>query len=173
MAFTVTGLISILVTAGLIVGVPVVLGVVGLAEEWAHLAPLRWPILGVVYVAALTVIYRFGPCRAQARWRWLTPGAIFAALLSVVLSLVFSWFLQTFRADGILWPAGGDDGLPAVDLAERADHHHGRRAQRRDRAPDGDRHHHRRSPARSASGARSWPTASGRNAARRRPWPLR
>ncbi|MDP2117823.1 MAG: YihY/virulence factor BrkB family protein, partial [Brevundimonas sp.] len=96
MAFTVTGLISILVTAGLIVGVPLALGVVGLADEWAHLAPLRWPILGAVYVAALTVIYRFGPCRAQARWRWLTPGAIFAALLSVVLSLVFSWFLQNF-----------------------------------------------------------------------------
>jgi membrane protein len=96
MAFTVTGLISILVTAGLIVGVPVVLGVFGLAAEWAYLAPLRWPVLGVVYIAALTVIYRFGPCRASARWRWLTPGAIFAALLSVVLSLAFSWFLQTF-----------------------------------------------------------------------------
>jgi membrane protein len=96
MAFTITGLISILVTAGLIVGVPVVLGVFGLAAEWAYLAPLRWPILGAVYVAALTVIYRFGPCRSTARWRWLTPGAIFAALLSVGLSLVFSWFLQTF-----------------------------------------------------------------------------
>lgn len=96
MAFTVTGLISILVTAGLIVGVPVVMAVFGLAEEWAYLAPLRWPVLGVVYVAALTVIYRFGPCRSSARWRWLTPGAIFAALLSVVLSLAFSWFLQTF-----------------------------------------------------------------------------
>lgn len=96
MAFTVTGLISILVTAGLIVGVPLALGVVGLADEWAHLAPLRWPILGAVYVAALTLIYRFGPCRTKARWRWLTPGAIFAALLSVVLSLVFSWFLQNF-----------------------------------------------------------------------------
>ena len=96
MAFTITGLISILVTAGLIVGVPVVLGVFGLAAEWAYLAPLRWPILGAVYVAALTVIYRFGPCRSTARWRWLTPGAIFAALLSVGLSLAFSWFLQTF-----------------------------------------------------------------------------
>ncbi len=96
MAFTVTGLISILVTAGLIVGVPVVMGVFGLADEWAHLAPLRWPILGTVYVAALTVIYRFGPCRSRARWRWLTPGALFAALLSVILSLVFSWYLQTF-----------------------------------------------------------------------------
>jgi len=96
MVFTVTGLISILVTAGLIVGVPVVLGVFGLADEWAHLAPLRWPVLGAVYVAALTVIYRFGPCRARARWRWLTPGALFAAVLSLVLSLLFSWYLQTF-----------------------------------------------------------------------------
>ncbi len=96
MGFTVTGLISILVTAGLIVGVPIVLGVFGLADEWAYLAPLRWPLLGVVYVAALTVIYRFGPCRQKARWRWLTPGALFAALLSVVLSLAFSWYLQTF-----------------------------------------------------------------------------
>ena len=96
MAFTVTGLLSVLMTAGLIVGVPVVMGVFGLADEWAHLAPLRWPVLGTVYVAALTVIYRFGPCRARARWRWLTPGALFAALLSVILSLAFSWYLQTF-----------------------------------------------------------------------------
>ena len=96
MAFTVTGLISILVTAGLIVGVPVVLGVFGLADEWAYLAPLRWPVLLVVYVAALTTIYRFGPCRSRARWRWLTPGALFAALLSLALSLAFSWYLQTF-----------------------------------------------------------------------------
>ncbi len=96
MAFTVTGLAAVLLTAALIVGVPVVLGVFGLAAEWSHLAPLRWPILGAVYVAALTVIYRFGPCRARARWRWLTPGALFAALLSLTLSLVFSWYLQTF-----------------------------------------------------------------------------
>ena len=96
MAFTVTGLAAVLVTAALIVGVPVVLGVFGLAAEWSHLAPLRWPILGAVYVAALTVIYRFGPCRARARWRWLTPGALFAAMLSLTLSLVFSWYLQNF-----------------------------------------------------------------------------
>lgn len=96
MAFTVTGLAAVLLTAAMIVGVPVVLGVFGLAAEWSHLAPLRWPILGAVYVAALTVIYRFGPCRARARWRWLTPGALFAAVLSLTLSLAFSWYLQTF-----------------------------------------------------------------------------
>ena len=96
MAFTVSGFVAVLVTAALVVGVPIALGVFGLAEEWSHLSPLRWPVLLVVYMAALTVSYRIGPCRARARWRWLTPGAIFAALLSLLLSLGFSWYLQTF-----------------------------------------------------------------------------
>lgn len=96
MAFTVGGLASILLTAAVIVGVPLVLGVFGWAAEWSHLAPLRWPVLLLVYGAALTLIYRMGPCRARARWRWLTPGAIFAAVLSLTLSLIFSWYLQTF-----------------------------------------------------------------------------
>ncbi len=96
MGFTLSGLLAVLLAAGLVVGVPVVLGVFGLAENWAHLAPFRWPVLLAVYVAALTMIYAFGPCRARARWRWLTPGAIFAAVLSLALSLGFSWYLQNF-----------------------------------------------------------------------------
>ena len=96
MAFTVGGLASILLVAAMIVGVPLVLGVFGWAAEWSYLAPFRWPVLLLIYGAALTLIYRVGPCRQKARWRWLTPGAIFAALLSLTLSLLFSWYLQTF-----------------------------------------------------------------------------
>ena len=96
MAFTLTGLVAVLISAAMVVGVPVVLGVFGLADEWAHLAPLRWPLLFLVYAGALTVIYRYGPCRSRARWHWVTPGAIFAAVLSLTLSLMFSWYLQTF-----------------------------------------------------------------------------
>jgi membrane protein len=96
MAFTVSGLLAVLVGAGMVVGVPVVLDVLGLTDEWAYLTPFRWPLLLLIYMAALTVIYRVGPCRQRARWRWLTPGAIFAALLSLGLSLGFSWYLATF-----------------------------------------------------------------------------
>lgn len=96
MAFTVSGLAAILVAAAMVVGVPLVLGLFGLADEWAYLAPLRWPLLLLVYIASLTLVYRLGPCRARARWRWLTPGALFASLLSVALSLGFSWYLQSF-----------------------------------------------------------------------------
>ncbi|RZJ79352.1 MAG: YihY/virulence factor BrkB family protein, partial [Brevundimonas sp.] len=39
---------------------------------------------------------RFGPCRQRARWRWLTPGALFAGTLSVAVSFLFSWYLSTF-----------------------------------------------------------------------------
>ena len=96
MIFTVSGLAAVLLSAALVVGVPLVLSPLGLLEEWNHLAPLRWPMLLTIYVATLAVIYRVGPCRASARWRWLTPGALFAALLSLMLSFLFSWYLETF-----------------------------------------------------------------------------
>lgn len=96
MGFTVGGLMAVLVASGLVVGVPVVVKLFGLQEEWGLFAPVRWPILLVGYAAALTLIYRLAPCREKARWRWLTPGAIFAAVVSVTLSFVFSWYLNNF-----------------------------------------------------------------------------
>lgn len=96
LAFTLSGLAAVLLTSALVVGVPVVLAVFGLKEDWILFDRLRWPVLFVGYIAALTLIYRFGPCRQKARWRWLTPGAILAATLSVAVSFLFSWYLTTF-----------------------------------------------------------------------------
>lgn len=96
MGFTLSVLMAVLMSTALVVGVPVVLAVFGLEDEWAHLAPLRWPVLFFGYAFALMVIYRYGPCRARARWRWLIPGALTAATLSVTLSLLFSFFLTNF-----------------------------------------------------------------------------
>ena len=96
MVFTVLGLAGVLISAALVVAVPLVLGPLGLLDEWAHLEPLRWPLLLIVYAAGLTAIYRWGPCRRRARLRWLTPGAMAAAVLSLILSLGFSWYLTTF-----------------------------------------------------------------------------
>lgn len=96
MAFTVSALVAVLLSAALVIGVPLVLALFGLEDEWAHLAPLRWPLLLAGYIFALALIYRFGPCRAKARWRWLTPGAVLAASLSLLTSLLFSWFLANF-----------------------------------------------------------------------------
>jgi len=96
LGFTLGAILAVLLTSALVVGVPVVVRLFGLQEEWGLFAPLRWPLLFLGYVAALTLIYRFGPCRQRARWRWLTPGALFAAALSLTLSFLFSWYLSTF-----------------------------------------------------------------------------
>src|SRR5690606_28685960 len=91
MGFTVSALLAVLLSSALVVGVPVVLAVFGLQDEWAYLSPLRWPLLFVGYVGALALIYRLAPSRARARWRWLTPGAVFAAAMSLLVSFLFSW----------------------------------------------------------------------------------
>lgn len=39
----------------------------------------RWTVLYVGLVAALALLYRYGPDRTRARWRWVTPGSAVAA----------------------------------------------------------------------------------------------
>lgn len=96
MACTVSALLAVMLVSLLVVGVPVVIALFGLQEEWAFLSPLRWPILFVLYVGFLNLVYRIGPSRTSPRWRWLTPGATVAAILGLLVSLLFSWFLTNF-----------------------------------------------------------------------------
>ena len=67
------------------------------AEQQAGFLPLlRWPALFVVVMLGLAVLYRFGPSRRYAKWRWVSVGSVFAALMWIAVSLVFSWYLSKF-----------------------------------------------------------------------------
>lgn len=90
----VLGILSaVLVAAAL----PAVLAIFGEAQIWATLAAwLRWPALLLIGAGGITVLYRYGPCRTAAKWRWLTPGAIVATLLWVAGSAGFAWYVQNF-----------------------------------------------------------------------------
>jgi membrane protein len=57
---------------------------------------LRWPVLLGCVVLVLAVIYRFGPSRNEARWRWVTWGSALAAFLWLVASILFSWYAANF-----------------------------------------------------------------------------
>jgi membrane protein len=57
---------------------------------------LRWPAMLAVVVLGLAVMYRYGPCRADARWRWLSWGSVAAAILWLVVSMLFSWYASNF-----------------------------------------------------------------------------
>ena len=97
LAFTLGAIAFILLALAAIVVLPVVLDFVGLGSgiEWL-LALARWPILLVVVVAGLAVLYRYGPSRDKAEWKWVTPGGLVAAVLWLVVSMLFSWYVANF-----------------------------------------------------------------------------
>ncbi len=57
---------------------------------------LRWPLVALLFALALGVLYRFGPSREHARWKWVSWGAGVATLLWVVGSALFSWYVSNF-----------------------------------------------------------------------------
>jgi membrane protein len=97
LALTVGALAVLLVAIASVVIFPLALNWIGLgnAAEWA-VAILRWPALLLLVVLGLAVLYRFGPSRREARWQWLSVGAVLATLLWLVGSALFSWYLSNF-----------------------------------------------------------------------------
>jgi membrane protein len=43
--------------------------------------------------AAAATLFRYGPSREDARWEWLTPGSLFAALGWLLLTLAFGFYV--------------------------------------------------------------------------------
>jgi membrane protein len=95
--FTLVGIVFIIFAIAGVVVLPLMLKFVGLATttEWL-LAILRWPTLFVAIAVGLACIYRYGPSRKDARWRWVTWGSIVGALLWIATSMLFSWYVATF-----------------------------------------------------------------------------
>jgi membrane protein len=56
----------------------------------------RWPVLLAIVAMALAFIYRYGPSRNKARWRWISWGSAFAAVAWLALSALFSWYAANF-----------------------------------------------------------------------------
>jgi membrane protein len=93
------GAICVLLLAlGAVVVLPLVLAFLGFAaQQQAGLLPLlRWPALFVLLMLGLAVLYRFGPSRRQAKWRWVSVGSVFAAVAWIAVSVAFSWYLSRF-----------------------------------------------------------------------------
>lgn len=92
--FLILGVILALIT---IVGVPAVLAFLGLEEQLDFILRLvRWPILAIFVVLGLSVLYRVAPCRARARWRWVSHGAVLATLIWLAASIGFSIYVSNF-----------------------------------------------------------------------------
>jgi membrane protein len=80
-----------------IVAVPVVLQFLPLGSlSSAFIRVLTWLIMATIVIAGLGVLYRYGPSRSRARLPWVTWGAIAAALLWLLASLLFQVYVANF-----------------------------------------------------------------------------
>jgi membrane protein len=96
LAFTL-GLIGFaIVSLATITIVPRLLSMLGLPGLGGIMDIARWPILLVVAALMISVVYRFGPSRKRPQWRWISPGSIFATVVWVTASLLFSWYTSHF-----------------------------------------------------------------------------
>ncbi len=66
-----------------------------------------WPILFVLAILGLSVLYRYGPSRRHARWRWITPGAVAATVLWLLGSAAFSVYVANFGSYNATYGALG------------------------------------------------------------------
>ena len=97
LAFTVAALAAILLMIGGVIAVPLALQRLGLGARGEWVISLgRWPVLVLFLLTALAILYRFGPSRTDARWQWITPGAVTATLLWLAGSALLSWYLSNF-----------------------------------------------------------------------------
>lgn len=88
-----------LVSLFLIAVAPAIVDRLPLPAEWtADVAVIRWPILAALAFVAFAVVYRFAPARQAPCWHWFAPGTIAAALLWLLGSAGFSFYVARFSS---------------------------------------------------------------------------
>jgi len=86
--------ILLLLTVGVVPAALALLHVDHWAETIVRLA--RWPLMFLFVATAISLVYRFGPSRQPAKWRWLSWGAVLSTIVWMATSAGFSWYLQNF-----------------------------------------------------------------------------
>lgn len=56
----------------------------------------RWPVMLLLVACSISVLYRFGPSRRPAKWKWINWGGMLATVVWIIASASFSYYLQNF-----------------------------------------------------------------------------
>jgi membrane protein len=106
--FTLAGMAFLLVVIGAVIVLPLVLAFLGMATSAERfLSIVRWPILLMILIPWLAALYCYGPSRRSAKWRWVTWGSAVAAVLWILTSILFSWYVASFESYNRLYGSLG------------------------------------------------------------------
>ena len=92
------GAVILVVSAiALMVGIPAVVAFLPFSSWVAALGGvLGWLLFISIAVFAISTLYRYGPPRTPAKWRWVSAGAVAATVLWLIGSMLFSFYVSQF-----------------------------------------------------------------------------
>ncbi|KAA0971163.1 YihY/virulence factor BrkB family protein [Aureimonas fodinaquatilis] len=93
--FTLGGMVIatvVFVALGVVPAVMAVLGASSLTDDLVSIS--RWPVVFALVILAISAIYRYGPSRTRAKWKWILFGAFLTTVTWLAATIGFSWYLQ-------------------------------------------------------------------------------
>jgi membrane protein len=106
--FTIIGILGGVVMLLVIVYVPIVFAFTGYSHAFELVVTVvRWPFLALFVLTMLALLYRYGPCRRNAKWHWVSVGSLFATTVWLIASAAFSLYVSNIaNYDRIYGPLG-------------------------------------------------------------------
>ena len=93
----ITGILGGVVMLLAIVYVPILFAFTGYSHAFELVVSIaRWPFLALFAVFLLSLLYRYGPCRRNAKWHWVSVGSLFAMGVWLIASAAFSIYVSNF-----------------------------------------------------------------------------
>lgn len=95
--FTLAFAVAAIVFVTVVLVIPVVMQFLYLGEGFGWLVKvLSYLLMLILALLGISALYRWGPSREGAKWRWITPGALLAVVLIAIVSIIFSWYAANF-----------------------------------------------------------------------------
>ncbi len=106
-AATLAALLFLIVVFSVLVAAPIFFHDLGLRRFGVWWGPIRWLVVFVTAAGGFTLLYRYGPSRRHAKWRWVAFGGVLAAAAWMGASMTFSWYVNNVAHFGVTYGSLG------------------------------------------------------------------
>lgn len=97
LAFTIAAVGAAVLFLGVVLVVPVILNAIGLGQGVEWLIRIGSYVgMAILVSLGIAALYRWGPSRESAQWKWISPGVLLTMVLVVITSVLFSWYAANF-----------------------------------------------------------------------------
>ncbi|WP_195759801.1 YihY/virulence factor BrkB family protein [Paracoccus sp. S-4012] len=97
LGMTLGGIVLVIAFIAAIAVLPAILNALPGSSFWGTVANwARWPLIVIALTVALAALYRFAPDKDDAKWHWISPGALIATAGLLIASVLFSWYASNF-----------------------------------------------------------------------------